>query len=86
MTKAIKVIYDSPAQPQYPYDIELNLTYDCVKENDEYFIKGNGFNREFTLDFIKRMFKPCEGYGWEMLEEKNKKKTNLKQTKKNKEE
>lgn len=84
MTKAIKVIYNSPARTQYPYDVKVNLTYNCEKENDKYFIRGNDFDREFALDFIKRMFKPCEGYEWDMLENKEEAETTLKQIRKTK--
>ena len=70
MTKAIKVTYNSFAVPQFPYDVELGAIYNCTKEDDKYFIQGNGFNREFTLEFIKQMFKPCEKYDWEMLNSK----------------
>ena len=70
MTKAIKVTYNSFAVPQFPYNVELGVIYNCVKENDKYFIQGNGFNREFSLEFIKQMFKPCKEYNWEMLNDK----------------
>lgn len=67
MTKAIKIIYNSLAVPQFPYDVKLGVVYNCIKENDKYFVRANDFNREFDLSFIKQMFKPCEKYNWEML-------------------
>ena len=66
----IKVKYNSPAMAQYPYDVDVKLTYNCEKDGDKYFIRGYGFDREFSLDFIKKMFTPCEKFDWGMLEDK----------------
>ena len=67
----IKVKYTSPAIPQYPYDVELGVEYDCIKQEDRYVIKGINFEREFALDFIKQMFSPCVKYNWEMIKDEN---------------
>jgi hypothetical protein len=69
----IKIIYNSPAMPQYPYDVKVGMVYKCEKSGNKYFVKGLNFKREFSLNFIQRMFKLCDGYSWDMLE-KNKKK------------
>ena len=58
----------SPAIPHKPYDVKLNTIYECVKYKNKYIIKGLDFEREFSLEFIKSMFKPCENYNWNMLE------------------
>lgn len=86
MTKIIKVVYSSPAIPQYPYDVEIGTIYECVKDKDKYSIRNKNFERAFNLEFIKRMFKPCEGYSWDMLNEnKEEKEENiLKQTRQTK--
>jgi hypothetical protein len=76
----IKIIYNSPAVPQKPYDFDLNKEYDMDKINGKYFIYRDKDNKqEFGIDFIKSMFKPCEGYSWDMLENKNENK--IKKTK-----
>ena len=67
----IKVTYNSPAMPQYPYDVQLGVVYECVKVKGKYIIKGANFNRAFDLKFLKCIFKPCDNYSWDMLEEKN---------------
>ena len=66
----IKIIYNSPAMPQYPYDVHLGASYECQKVKDKYIVKGFDFEREFSLDFLQQVFKPCDGYNWEMLNEK----------------
>lgn len=70
--KTIKVKYTSPALPQKPYDVSVGVAYDCEKSKGKYFITGMNFNREFSFGFIKSMFQPCEGYDWDMLEDKTK--------------
>lgn len=80
MIKTIKVVYTSPAIPQYPYDIEIGTIYECIKEDDKYSIRGKNFERVFNLEFIQRTFSPCEGYNWDMLNEN----TTTKQTKRTK--
>ena len=91
MAKIIKVIYSSPAVPQYPYDVKIGAIYECIKNDNKYFIKGNNFERDFQFDFIKRCFNPCEGYSWDMLNENEEteiitnKKTKSKKTKVDKE-
>lgn len=79
MIKTIKVVYTSPAIPQYPYDIEIGTVYECIKQDDKYSIRGKNFERVFNLEFIQRTFTPCEGYSWNMLEA-----TTTKQTKRTK--
>lgn len=74
----IKVKYTSPAMAQYPYDVDVKLTYNCEKDGDKYFIRGYGFDREFSLDFIKRMFTPCEEYNWKMLDKEDEKEKEIK--------
>lgn len=69
---SIKIIYNSPAMPQDDYNFTLNKVYECKKVKDKYVIEGANFNNEFTPKFIKSIFKPCKGYSWEMLEEKDK--------------
>lgn len=69
----IKVIYNSPAMPQGDYNFTLNKVYECEKNKNKYVIKGVNSNKEFTPEFLKSIFKPCEGYSWEMLEEKKEK-------------
>ena len=66
----IKIIYNSPAMPQYPYDVRLGVSYECQKVKDGYVVKGFDFEREFSLDFIQQIFKPCDGYSWDMLNKK----------------
>jgi hypothetical protein len=66
----IKIIYNSPAMPQGDYNFALNTAYECEKRKDKYVIKAKE-NSLFSLAFIKSMFKPCDGYSWDMLEEKN---------------
>lgn len=67
----IKIIYNSPAIPQKPYDFDLNKEYDLDKVKGKYIIYHKKDNQtEFDIDFIKSMFKPCEGYSWDMLENK----------------
>lgn len=78
----IKIIYNSPAMPQYPYDVHLGASYECQKFKDKYIVKGFDFEREFSLDFLKQIFKPCNGYSWEMLNEK-KSQTDINAVKKN---
>lgn len=78
----IKIIYNSPAVPQEPYNFSLNTEYELNKVKGEYIISINeNDKREFEIGFIKSIFKPCEGYSWDMLEIDTKE-TNLK--KKNK--
>jgi hypothetical protein len=72
MAQIIKVIYSSPAIPQYPYDVKVGVIYDCIKSDDKYSIKSNNFERVFNFDFIKKIFKPCEGYSWDMLDNNEK--------------
>ena len=69
MIKTIKVVYTSPAIPQYPYDVEIGTIYECIKSDDKYSIRGKNFERVFNLEFIQRTFSPCEGYNWNMLNE-----------------
>lgn len=84
----IKIIYNSPAIPQKPYDFELDKEYDLGKIKNKYIVYRDKENQqEFDIDFIKSMFKPCEGYSWDMLEKENKEtkkvsQTNIKQNKK----
>ena len=66
----IKIIYNSPAMPQYPYDVQLGVSYECQKIKDKYIVKGVNFERAFSLKFIQNMFKLCDGYTWDMLGEK----------------
>ena len=84
MTKIIKVIYSSPAIPQYPYNVEIGTIYECVKDNDKYSIRGKNFERVFNIEFIQRSFKPCEGYSWDMLNENKEVENISKSTKKTK--
>lgn len=63
---SIKIIYNSPAMPQGDYNFALNKAYECEKIKDKYVVE----NKEYSLDFLKSMFKPCDGYSWDMLEEK----------------
>lgn len=72
----IQIVYNSPAMPQGNYNFALNKAYECKKIKDKYVVE----NKEYSLAFIKSMFKPCEGYSWDMLEEK--KDTKEKTTKK----
>ena len=65
----IKIIYNSPAMPQGNYNFALNTAYKCEKINGKYIVKAKE-DKEFSLAFIKSIFKPCEGYSWDMLEEK----------------
>jgi hypothetical protein len=81
----IKIIYNSPAVPQEPYNVNLKEKYDCMKNGDKYLVKGLDFEREFSLDFIKRMFKPCDGYSWDILDNENKKENKTKKSKSNNE-
>ena len=53
------------------------------KVKDKYIVKGFDFEREFSIDFLKQVFKPCDGYSWEMLNEK-KSQTDINAVKKNK--
>ena len=66
---SIKIIYNSPAMPQGNYNFALNTAYECEKVKDKYVIKAKE-NKEYSLAFLKTIFKPCEGYSWDMLEEK----------------
>lgn len=84
MAKIIKVVYSSPAIPQYPYDVEVGTIYECVKEKDKYSIRGKNLERVFSFEFIKRSFKPCEGYSWDMFNENKEVENTLKTTKKTK--
>lgn len=84
MAKIIKVIYSSPAIPQYPYDVEIGTIYECVQDKNKYSIRGKNFERVFNLEFIKRTFKPCEGYSWDMLDENKEVENTSKPTKKTK--
>jgi hypothetical protein len=84
MAKIIKVIYSSPAIPQYPYDVEIGRIYECVQDKDKYFIRGKNLERVFNFEFIKRSFKPCEGYSWDMLKDKKEVINTSKRTKINK--
>ena len=84
MAKIIKVVYSSPAIPQYPYDVEIGTIYECVQEKGKYSIRGKNLERVFNLEFIKRSFKPCKGYSWDMLEENKEVKNTSKPTKKTK--
>ena len=63
---SIKIIYNSPAMPQGDYNFALNKAYECKKVKDKYVVE----NKEYSLAFLKSMFKPCDGYSWDMLEEK----------------
>ena len=65
----IKIIYNSPAMPQEPYNVSLGVSYDCAKSKDKYVVQGVNFKKEFSLEVIKMLFKPCDGYSWDMLEE-----------------
>ena len=79
----IKIIYNSPAVPQKPYDFVLGKIYEIEKVKDKHYVLiDNNNKREFDIDFIKSMFKPCEGCSWDMLEI-NLEKTNLKKKNKN---
>ena len=84
MAKIIKVIYSSPAIPQYPYDVEIGAIYECIKEKDKYSIRGKNLERVFSFEFIKRSFQPCEGYSWDMLNENKEVEKISKQTKRTK--
>lgn len=84
MAKSIKVIYNSFAVPKYPYDVELGVTYECIKDKDNYFIKGRNFERNFAFDSIKSMFRPCDGYDWGMLDDNKETDDIFKQTKQTK--
>lgn len=66
---SIKIVYNSPAMPQGDYNFALNTEYECEKIKDKYVIKAKE-DKQFSLAFIKSMFKPCDGYSWDMLEEK----------------
>lgn len=66
---SIKIVYNSPAMPQGDYNFALNTAYECEKIKDKYIIKAKE-DKEFSLAFIKSIFKPCDGYSWDMLEEK----------------
>ena len=68
----IKIIYNSPAMPQGDYNFSLGVTYTCVKseKTDNYIVKGSDIEKEFSLEFIKSIFKPCDNYSWDMLEVK----------------
>ena len=80
----IKIVYNSPAIPQGNYNFALNTVYECEKVENKYIIKDKE-DKEFSLDFLKNMFKPCENYSWDMLEEnKDKQETVIKQEKVNK--
>lgn len=69
----IKIIYNSPAVPQKPYDFNLNTEYMLNKIDNKYIIAiSKNDKREFEIGFIKSIFKPCEGYSWDMLEKENK--------------
>ena len=83
MIKTIKVIYTSPAIPQYPYDVEVGTVYECIKDNDKYSIRGKNFERVFNFEFIQRTFTPCQGYTWDMLSDgtTSKQTTKVKKTK-----
>lgn len=72
----IKIVYNSPAMPQGDYNFALNTAYECEKVKDKYVIKGANSKKEFALEFLKSIFKPCEGYSWDMLEEKKEIKEN----------
>jgi hypothetical protein len=65
----IKIIYNSPAMPQEPYNVALGVSYECEKSKGKYVVQGVNFKKEFTLEVIKMLFKPCDGYSWDMLEE-----------------
>jgi hypothetical protein len=56
--------------PQEPYNVALGVSYECEKSKDKYVVKGVNFKKEFSLEVIKMLFKPCDGYSWDMLEEK----------------
>lgn len=66
----IKIIYNSPAVPQEPYNFSVGTVYDCEKIKDEYFVINGDIKKAYSLKFIKMMFKPYEEYSWDMLEEK----------------
>lgn len=66
---SIKIVYNSPAMPQGDYNFALNTEYECEKVKDKYIIKAKE-DKQFSLAFIKSMFKPCDGYSWDMLENK----------------
>ena len=81
----IKIIYNSPAIPQKHYNFNLDQEYELNKIKGKYVISLNyGDKREFDIDFIKSMFKPCEGYSWDMLEKENKENIEVKNTSKTK--
>lgn len=64
----IKIMYNSPAVPQKPYDFQLDKEYTLEKKNGKYvFVEDT--EKDFNLDFIKSMFKVCDGCSWDMLEE-----------------
>ena len=66
----IKIIYNSPAMPQPPYDFILGQPYDLNKIKGKYYIyRSENDKQMFSIGFIKSMFKPCNGYSWDMLEE-----------------
>jgi hypothetical protein len=81
MNKIIKVTYVSPAIPQYPYNVEIGVVYECIKNNNEYSIRGKNFERVFSFDYIQNAFKPCEGYTWDMLDESEVTESTTKSTK-----
>lgn len=66
---SIKIIYNSPAMPQGDYNFALNTAYECEKIKDKYIIKAEE-DKKFSLAFLKSIFKPCDGYSWDMLENK----------------
>ena len=66
----IKIIYNSPAVPQEPYNFNIGTVYDCEKSKGKYFVINGDVKKTYSLEFIKMMFKPCEEYSWDMLEEK----------------
>ena len=69
---SIKRVYNSPAMPQGNYNFALNTVYECEKVDGKYIIKAKE-DKEFSLAFLKNMFKPCENYSWDMLEENKEK-------------
>ena len=76
---SIKIVYNSPAVPQGDYNFTLKKVYECEKIKNEYIVKAEE-DKKFSLAFLKSIFKPCDGYSWDMLEEK--KDTEVKATKK----
>lgn len=69
----IKIKYNSPAIPQGDYNFSVGLVYNCeqVEKTNNYMIKCGKFEKEYPSEFIKKIFEPCNGYSWEMLDNKD---------------